>query len=116
MIAIMVENQPKRDAKNKTTLVVVPSSIIQQWLEEIAKHTDDGIMESVTIYKSGSRILANDPCKELRKYSVVITTYHEVSSSPLHLSGVQQLTSILVNEELPVVQASGAPGDRKGLG
>ncbi|KAK5317011.1 hypothetical protein LTR70_006042 [Exophiala xenobiotica] len=82
MIAIMVENQPKRDAKNKTTLVVVPSSIVQQWLEEIAKHTDDHIMESVTIYKSGSRILANDVGKELRKFSVVITTYTE---PPAHL-------------------------------
>lgn len=111
MIAIMVENQPRRDAKNKTTLVVVPSSIVQQWLEEIAKHTDDHIMENVIIYKSGSRIIANDPCKELRKYSVVITTYNEVSSGAWRPFWVPQLTSILVNEKLPILQAAGASGD-----
>ncbi len=80
MIAIMVENQPKLGAKNQTTLIVVPTSIVAQWLEEIAKHTEDGIMESVLIYKSGSRIPTIDVCKELRKYSVVISTYHEVSN------------------------------------
>lgn len=84
----MVENQSRPSAKNKTTLIVVPPSIVTQWLEEIAKHTEDNVMESVLIYKSGSRIPTNDVCKELRKYSVVITTYHEVrsKSSALHLT------------------------------
>jgi len=81
MIAIMVENQPKRGAKNKTTLIVVPSSITTQWLEELALHCSDGTMESVYILKSGSRPAATDVCRELKKYSVVITTYHEVRTS-----------------------------------
>jgi len=102
MIAIMVENQPKRGAKNRTTLLVVPSSIVQQWLEEIAKHTDDDIMESVLIYKSGSRIPVTDICKELRKYSVVITTYHEVSLSTWRPREVR-LTSTPAHEAISVM-------------
>jgi len=92
MIAIMVENQPQHNAKNKTTLIVVPSSIVTQWLEEIAKHTEDGVMEDCLVYKSGSRLIATDICKELRKYSVVITTYHEVSSNSRYTSRNALLT------------------------
>ena len=78
MIAIMVNNQPLLNKKNQTTLIVVPSSIVNQWLSEIAKHTEDHIMENIYIYKSGARILGDDPCRRLRTYSVVITTYNEV--------------------------------------
>lgn len=81
MITIMVENQPKPNAKNKTTLIVVPGSIVQQWVEEIARHTDDNIMENVLVYKSGSRIDSPDVVQILRRFQVIVTTYHEVSAN-----------------------------------
>ena len=79
MITIMVENQPKADAMNRTTLVIVPASIVDQWAEEIVKHTEDGILDDVFIYRSGSRVSGPDVCRTLRRFRVVITTYHEVS-------------------------------------
>ena len=80
MITIMVENQPKENAKYRTTLIVVPSSIVTQWMEELSKHISRDIMEDVFVYRSGSRLLSVNPCKQLGKYQVVITTYHEVSN------------------------------------
>lgn len=74
----MVENQPDRMAKNRTTLVVVPASITSQWAEEIAKHVDDGVMEHVYVYKSGCRPADDETVRFLRRQQVVITTYHEV--------------------------------------
>lgn len=92
MITVMVENQPKPNAKNRTTLIVVPSSILRQWVDEIATHTDDGIMENVCVYKSSSGIESVDVCRSLQQYQVVITTYHQVMANypkcvpPLHIT------------------------------
>lgn len=85
MITIMVENQPKLGAKNKTTLIVVPGSIIDQWVKEIARHTDQGVMDNVLIYKSGSRIDAPDVVRTIKQFQVIVTTYHEVSQDLLML-------------------------------
>lgn len=93
MITIMVENQPKANAKNRTTLIVVPASIVSQWVSEIATHTDDSVMESVCVYRSGSRIESWDVCKTLQQYQVVITTYNEVSQLVQILFGHPVLTS-----------------------
>lgn len=78
MITIMVENQPKLEKKNQTTLIVVPSSIVRQWEEEIAKHTEDTILNRVMVWKSGSRIDTIDIVAALQSYPIVITTYQEV--------------------------------------
>lgn len=78
MITVMVENRPDEAAKNRITLIVVPASIATQWLEEIAKHVNDGIMENVFVYKAGCRPPEQDTVRFLKQQQVVITTYHEV--------------------------------------
>lgn len=75
----MVENQPKPTAKNKTTLIVVSPSIVDQWIDELVDKTDPRIMDHILVHKSGSRIQVLDPVAEMRKYQIIITTYHEVS-------------------------------------
>ena len=48
----MVGNPPDLNlGQSKTTLLVVPSSAIQQWLKEIEKHVKPGVFKKITHYK-----------------------------------------------------------------
>ncbi len=91
-ICNIVEGQPKGNAKNKTTLIVCPSSLCNQWLEEIKRHVEPNVLGEVMIYRSGSRVQSADPIKTLTNCAVVITTYHEVMKNypkcepPKHLA------------------------------
>lgn len=79
MIAIMVEHKPQR--KHQTTLIVVPASLVAQWVDEICKHTEKGIMDKVFVYKASTcaQMGIRDIPGYLSMFQVVITTYHEVS-------------------------------------
>ena len=41
MIALMTINQPEPDARNRTTLIVLPAALLTQWREEIEEKTND---------------------------------------------------------------------------
>lgn len=94
MIAIMVENQPKPTAKNRTTLVVVPTSIVDQWIKELAAHTKPGTMDRILVHKSGSRVESPNVVAVLRQFDVVVTTYSEVS---LNAQRDQSFLTLVVN-------------------
>ncbi|KAK8160923.1 SNF2 family N-terminal domain-containing protein, partial [Phyllosticta citrichinensis] len=76
----------------RTTLIVVPSTLVAQWRSEIEKHVKvkENKMKVMT-YRSGSRIDSNDGPEMLASYDIVVTTYYEVMHSfpkgeiPLHL-------------------------------
>lgn len=74
----MVENQPKPQAKNKITLIVVPSSIVDQWVDELATHTEFGTLGSIIVHRSSSHLNVADQVRYLKGFQVIITTYHEV--------------------------------------
>ena len=77
-ICNIVDGCPKAGAKNRTTLVVCPSSLCNQWLDEFKTHVELKALGEVMVYRSGSRVQSSDPIKTLTNCSVVITTYHEV--------------------------------------
>jgi SNF2 family DNA or RNA helicase len=76
-LACMVGNPPgEEDAKRKVkaTLIVVPATVIDQWLDEIKLHTKQESFPKVMRYKSS----ANIPLCVLEDLNIVVTSYSEV--------------------------------------
>lgn len=78
MLACMVGNPPTNEDRKRgvtATLIVVPSSVINQWLEEIRSHVDciDGFRK-VLQYKASMHI----PRAVLMDLDIVVTSYTEV--------------------------------------
>ncbi|KAG0646207.1 DNA repair rad5 [Hyphodiscus hymeniophilus] len=76
-LACMVGNQPEAsDCKRevKATLIVVPSSVIDQWMDEIRVHVDARIFPKIMRYKTSYKI----PVEVLRDLDIVVTSYHDV--------------------------------------
>jgi hypothetical protein len=74
-LACMVGNPPTEEDIRRgitTTLIVVPSSVLHQWKEEIELHCD--ALPKVIIYKKSYRLTDSI----LRAMDVVLTTYTEV--------------------------------------
>ena len=80
-ICNIIDGRPTPQNRAKATLVVAPSSLLTQWMTEIMKHAEPGILGRVLLYRSGSRLIVNDIDTELRTEGVVITSYHEVLRS-----------------------------------
>ncbi|RDW69265.1 hypothetical protein BP6252_08285 [Coleophoma cylindrospora] len=80
MLATMVGNPPSADDKKikcKTTLIVVPSAVISQWLEEIRKHVDASVFPRVLHFKASRNI----PLITIQDQDIVVTSYAEVMNS-----------------------------------
>ncbi|QSZ30260.1 hypothetical protein DSL72_004782 [Monilinia vaccinii-corymbosi] len=77
-LACMVGNPPTKEDRQRgvtATLIVVPSSVIGQWLEEIKLHVDcNKVFRKVMQYKASMRI----PPSVLRDLDIVVTSYTEV--------------------------------------
>jgi SNF2 family DNA or RNA helicase len=76
-LACMVGNPPSPDDVRKgmkATLIVVPSSVIDQWMYEIATHCHNDTFPKVMQYKASSKI----PLAVLCDLDIVITSYTEV--------------------------------------
>ena len=91
MIANILDGKASDRSPNRTTLIVCPPSLTTQWMNEITKHTEQGALGEVLVYRAGTRIMSADPAKTLSGMDVVITTYQEVLRSyprcehPAHL-------------------------------
>ncbi|KAF8441249.1 SNF2 family N-terminal domain-containing protein [Terfezia claveryi] len=69
---IEVDSRPNA----KSTLIVVPMILLDQWVEQIQLHTVEGSL-TVHIYHGSGRVFSTTL---LRDYDVVLTTYETISS------------------------------------
>ncbi|KAH7063453.1 SNF2 family N-terminal domain-containing protein [Macrophomina phaseolina] len=83
MIANIVNSRPKRPIPEepKTTLIVLPASLVTQWADELQRHVNPKLKLRVLTYRAGSRPEINDVPAFLARFDVVLTTYYEVQRS-----------------------------------
>lgn len=93
MLSNVLEGRPSNASPNQTTLVVCPASICSQWLDEVRKHIEPGLLGEVVVYRSGNRTMTEDPVKTLSKAGMVITSYSEVVRSYPHHHGPGDLVT-----------------------
>ncbi|KAJ7325554.1 SNF2 family DNA-dependent ATPase [Mycena albidolilacea] len=74
MIATMAMNLPEGDEEARTTLIVVPAALLQQWKEEIETKTNE--MFSVRLHHGKDKV---KKASEIKDYDVIITTYQTLS-------------------------------------
>lgn len=74
MIATMAANLPKDTDAVKTTLVVVPAALLQQWKEEIETKSND--LFTVHIHHGRDKL---STLMDVRSKDVIITTYQTLS-------------------------------------
>ncbi|KAK7471064.1 hypothetical protein VKT23_002480 [Stygiomarasmius scandens] len=73
MIAVMVKNR-SQNPNRKTSLVLAPQALLDQWKMEIELKTNDGL--KCLIYHGSSK---PKQLAELSDYDVVLTTYHTMA-------------------------------------
>ncbi|KAI9367237.1 SNF2 family N-terminal domain-containing protein [Aspergillus egyptiacus] len=74
----LVVSRPSSDAERKTTLVVAPVALMQQWKREIQRMLRPGKHQlSVYVLHGDKRITS---FRDLKKYDVVLTTFGTLSS------------------------------------
>lgn len=80
-IAVMVNDRMRRPSPGtpKTTLVVVPSSIVYQWMQEIKRHAAENYLAKVLQFDPKAH--ANDLVDHFSSQDVVVTTYSQVQKS-----------------------------------
>ncbi|KAI1615710.1 SNF2 family N-terminal domain-containing protein [Exophiala viscosa] len=92
MIANILDGKPAADSPNRTTLIVAPPTLVNQWMEEFVKHIEPEKLGRILCYHAGSRLQSNDVPADLQRYDVILSTYTEVLRSypltepPKHLS------------------------------
>lgn len=77
MLACMVGNLPQEDdlkRKKKATLIVAPSSVVNQWMDEIRVHAESSVFPKVYRYTSQSMV----PPEILEDMDIVVTSYTQV--------------------------------------
>ncbi|KAJ7886673.1 SNF2 family DNA-dependent ATPase [Mycena leptocephala] len=74
MIATMAMNLPADDEESRTTLIVVPAALLQQWKDEIESKTNE--MFSVHLHHGKDKLKKTS---EVKGYDVIITTYQTLS-------------------------------------
>lgn len=93
MLSNVLDGRPSPASPNQTTLVVCPSSLCSQWLNEVRKHIEPGLLGEVIVYRSGNRTMTEDPLKTLSKAGMVITSYSEVLRSYPHTKPPAELVT-----------------------
>lgn len=76
-LACMIGNPPQAediDRGCKATLIVVPSAVVDQWMDEIRHHAEEKSFPKILHYKASKKI----PMAILLDLDIVICSYHEI--------------------------------------
>ncbi|KAL4780602.1 SNF2 family N-terminal domain-containing protein [Aspergillus varians] len=76
-IALMVSRPPPTESERKTTLIIAPVALMQQWKAEIQRMLRPGHQLSVYILHGEKRVAS---FRDLKKYDIVLTTFGTLSS------------------------------------
>ena len=80
MLACIIAN-PSSDPDCKTDLLITSPALIRQWLDEIDKHVESPILETVCTYQSARERLTRGTERSLKSHNLVCTTWDEVRKS-----------------------------------
>ncbi|KIJ44978.1 hypothetical protein M422DRAFT_167577, partial [Sphaerobolus stellatus SS14] len=72
-IALCVKNRPPPNADKKSTLVVAPAALLQQWKTEIEQRTSSDLGLKVRIHHGNFKL---NSVNEVKEFDIVIMTYH----------------------------------------
>jgi SNF2 family DNA or RNA helicase len=79
--ANILDGKPDEGSPEKTTLIVAPACLLNQWMLELDKHVEPGKLARVIRYHSGARLHSSDPVADLKEYDIILTTYGEIQRS-----------------------------------
>ncbi|KAF3027762.1 hypothetical protein E8E15_008686 [Penicillium rubens] len=80
-VLAIVAHERTLSRQKAPTLVIVPRSLVTQWLEQISLHCGEKISKEVLEHYAGARTGQRDIVNVMRKKLIVITTYEEVCGS-----------------------------------
>ncbi|OQE44262.1 hypothetical protein PENCOP_c002G01841 [Penicillium coprophilum] len=63
------------------TLIVAPRNLIPTWMSQIRQHCVQGAAGSIIAHCSGAHVETDELAHHLKQHGIVLTTYHEISSS-----------------------------------
>ncbi|KIV92519.1 hypothetical protein PV10_03810 [Exophiala mesophila] len=78
MIANILDGQPEPGSANNTTIIILPASLLKQWMLELERHVKPGALGRILCYHSGARMVSNNTLEDLRAYNIILTTYSEI--------------------------------------
>ncbi|KIX92928.1 uncharacterized protein Z520_11404 [Fonsecaea multimorphosa CBS 102226] len=96
MIANILDGKADEGSVVKTTLIIAPPTLLNQWMQEMDKHVKGNALGRILRYHSGSRLYSNNIVADLTAYDVILTTYGEVQKSyplaepPKHLASEEK--------------------------
>ncbi|KAL1628748.1 hypothetical protein SLS54_001436 [Diplodia seriata] len=83
MIANIINGRPRKPkpGERKTTLIVLPATLVTQWRDELDRHVDSRQNLQILVWKAGNRFESPNLIEALGKFDIVLTTYYEVQQS-----------------------------------
>ncbi|KAG8783789.1 hypothetical protein FRC12_019356 [Ceratobasidium sp. 428] len=75
-IALIVANPPEEDNPRKSTLIVAPAALLDQWRQEIENRTDNKLFK-IRIHHGNQKLKT---VGEVKKYDIIITTFQTLTN------------------------------------
>lgn len=82
-LATIINGMPAKEEPIRSTLIIVPSSLLKQWYEEIHKHCNDKLTKGEVITFAGKMnpLNCNNIEEVLQKRTIILTTHTAIRQS-----------------------------------